>query len=365
MSETPLNQDQNSDEIDLKDLIFPLWKARKQILTIATICGILGGILGFLTPATYNASSIFLPQTMQSGGSGSSLGGLAEYAGMNLNTPMAGGDIPPSMYSTVFESEPFRKRILDSKIWKDGDSITYRYYLENQPSSIIGTFKEYSFGLPSKIFALFSNKDERVKFDKMVKEIDSLSRTEYDLLNQISTKVSIVLKEELITISVVENNPIIAAQITKVVESVLQDWINEYKTNHAKIQFEFVEKQLNIKQMEFFSIQEQLSTFRDKNQNILSPAISNQIDRLQAKFNLANSLYTELANQKEQAAIQLSKVTPTFIILNPVKVPREKSGPNLKIYVFVSFFIGLTLSSGFFTLKKPIEKFFKELQTLN
>ena len=98
MSETPLNQDQNSDEIDLKDLVIPIWKSRKQILTTAIIFAIIGGIIGFLTPATYTASSTFLPQTSQVGGGLSgSLGGLASLAGINLNAPMSGGDIPPSM----------------------------------------------------------------------------------------------------------------------------------------------------------------------------------------------------------------------------------------------------------------------------
>ena len=118
MSETPLKQDQNSDEIDLKDLILPIWAARKQILIIASICGIFGGIIGFLTPATYTATSTFLPQTSQAGGGLSgSLGGLASLAGINLSTGAGGGgEIPPSMYATVLGSQPFKKRILDAKL---------------------------------------------------------------------------------------------------------------------------------------------------------------------------------------------------------------------------------------------------------
>ena len=102
MSETPLNQDQSSDEIDLKDIIRPIWNARKQILTIAFIFAILGGIIGFLTPETYTASSTFLPQTSQAGGGLSgSLGGLASLAGINLSTGAGGGGEIPPLSSTV------------------------------------------------------------------------------------------------------------------------------------------------------------------------------------------------------------------------------------------------------------------------
>jgi uncharacterized protein involved in exopolysaccharide biosynthesis len=353
MSETQLNQEQNSDEIDLKDLIIPLWKARKQILLTAIIFAVFGGILGFMTPATYTASSTFLPQTTQSGGAGGSLGGLAALAGINLNTPMAGGDIPPSMYSTVLASEPFRKRILDAKIWVNGDSITYRTYLENQSGSALGTIQEYTIGLPGKLIGLFATQQQEnlTKYD--TKGLQPLSNKEFGLLNAISGKVNIVndKKEGIITISVVEGDPVIAAQVTKVTEKVLQDWISEHKMKNAKAQYDFIVKQFVAKQKEFFSIQDQLALYMDRNQNVLSPTYLIRLERLQAEFNLVNSVYSELAKQKEQAAIQLSKDTPTFSVLDPVKVPKVKTGPKKLNFILMGFFGGIFLKICFLIIK--------------
>jgi uncharacterized protein involved in exopolysaccharide biosynthesis len=365
MSETPINQDQNSDEIDLKDLIIPIWRARKQILTIATICGILGGIVGFLTPATYTASSTFLPQTAQAGGGLSgSLGGLASLAGINLSTGAAGGgEIPPSMYATVLASEPFRKRILDAKIVVNGDSVSYRSYLENQPGSSLGTLQEYTIGLPGKLIGLLVTQGEENLVKNEVQGLQPLSNKEYGLLGAVSGKVSIVndKKEGVITISVVESDPIIAAQVTKVTENVLQDWISEYKMKNAKAQYDFIAKQFEAKQKEFFSIQDQLAGYMDRNQNMLSATYLTRLDRLQAEFDLVNTVYSELAKQKEQAAIQLSKDTPTFSVLDPVKVPKNRTGPNKFFYVIVTFISGLILSSVWVLVRKPIEEFFKGL----
>jgi uncharacterized protein involved in exopolysaccharide biosynthesis len=69
-----------------------------------------------------------------------------------------------------------------------------------------------------------------------------------------------------------------------------------------------------------------------------------------------------LAKQKEQAAIQLSKDTPTFSVLNPVKVPKEKAGPKKSIYVLGAFFIGFIFSAGGFLARKPIQEFFKDMK---
>jgi uncharacterized protein involved in exopolysaccharide biosynthesis len=346
MSENNPSPSNSEDEIDLKDLIIPIWKARKQILTTAFLFAVVGGIIGFLTPATYTASSTFLPQTSQSGGAGASLGGLAALAGINLSTPSTGGDIPPSMYATVLRSEPFRKRILDEKIWINGDSVTYRAYLDNQPGSSLGTIQEYTIGLPGKLVGLFASKEEDKQLSNEVGGIQSISNKEHGLLNAVSGKVSIVndKKEGIITISVVESDPIIAAQVTKVTEKVLQDWISEHKMKNGKAQYDFIAKQFEAKQREFFLIQEELAGYMDRNQNVLSATYLTRLERLQAEFDLVNSVYSELAKQKEQAAIQLSKDTPTFSVLDPVKVPKVRTSPNRSLYILFSFFIGLSLS---------------------
>lgn len=364
MSATPLNQDQNSNEIDLKDLIIPIWKARRQILNSSLIFALLGGILGFLTPATYTASSAFLPQISQTGGGLSgSLGGLASLAG--INGAAGEGDIPPTMYVRVLASEPFRKRLLDATIWADGDTISYRNYLASRPSSGfgLGTLKEYTIGLPGKILGMISNdKEDGAGSEKG--GLQALSDDEYKLHNSLTGKVTIETddKEGLVTITVVESDPTVAAEVAKVTEEVLQEWIIEYKVKNAKAQYDFIEKQFDLKQKEFFSIQDQLAAYMDRNQNVLSATYLTRLERLQAEFNLVNTIYSELARQKEQAAIQLSKDTPTFSIIDPVKVPKEKTGPRKSMNVIGGLFIGFIFSAGWFLVRKPVLEFFNGMQ---
>ncbi len=365
MSETSLNQDQNSDEIDLRDIILPLWKARKQILTTAIIFSIIGGIIGFLTPATYTASSTFLPQTSQAGGGLSgSLGGLASLAGINLSSGAGGGgEIPPNMYATVLGSQPFRKRILDAKIFVNGDSVSYRDYLTNQPKTILGTISEYTIGLPGKVIGAMSSKEVNSP-DLATKGLQPLSDEEYKLHNAVAGIVSISndKKEGIVSLTVVEEDPLVAAQVAQVTEQILQDWIIEYKIKNAKSQYDFIEKQFETKQKEFFSIQEQLANYTDRNQNVLAASYLTRLDRLQAEFDLVNTVYSELAKQKEQAAIQLSKDTPTFSVLDPVKVPKEKTGPKKSIYILGAFFVGLVSSAGWALGSKPVKDFLKGMK---
>ena len=367
MSETPLNQDQNTDEIDLKDLIIPIWKARKQILTTAIIFAIFGGIIGLLTPATYTASSTFLPQTSQAGGGLSgSLGGLASLAGINLSSGVGGGgEIPPSMYSTVLGSQPFRKRILDAKIVFNGDSISYRDYLKTRPKTILSTFSDYTIGLPGKFIGLMQS-TEKSSGNLTEELLQPISDEEYGLQNAVGGVVSISndKKEGIVSLTVVEGDPMVAAQVAQITEQILQDWIIEYKIKNAKSQYDFIAKQFESKQKDFFLIQEQLANYTDRNQNVLAASYLTRLDRLQAEFDLVNTVYSEMAKQKEQAAIQLSKDTPTFSILDPVNVPKEKTGPKKIVYVIRGLIIGFILSFGWILGRKPLQKFIKIIQSI-
>lgn len=359
----PVNSAHAEDEIDLKELILPLWKGRKQILLSAFLFAVLGGVLGFLTPITFTASSTFLPQTAQSGGAGGNLGGLAALAGINLNASTSGEDIPPTMYARVLGSEPFRMRLLDAKIWLAGDTVSYRRYLETLPESSLGIVKDFTIGLPGKIFSLFAE-DKKEAVSDVVGGLQALSDKEYALHNSLADKIKIDIdkKEGVVSITVVESDAMVAAQVAKVTEEVLQDWIIEHKIKNAKTQYDFIAKQFEAKQKEFFSIQDQLALYMERNQNMLSAPYLTRLERLQAEFNLMNTVYTELAKQKEQAAIQLSKDTPTFSVLDPVKVPKGKTGPKKSLYILGAFFMGLIFSAAWFLARKPIQEFFKGMQ---
>ena len=267
------------------------------------------------------------------------------------------------MYATVLGSQPFRKRILDAKIVVNGDSVSYRDYLIHQPKTVLGTISEYTIGLPGKVIGAMSSKEE-INADLVTEGLRPLSDEEYKLQNAVAGIVSISndKKEGIVSLTVVEGDPLVAAQVAQVTEQILQDWIIEYKITNAKAQYDFIEKQFETKQKEFFSIQEQLANYTDRNQNVLAASYLTRLDRLQAEFDLVNTVYSELAKQKEQAAIQLSKDTPTFSVLDPVQVPKQKTGPKKLIYIFAAFFVGLICSAGWVLGSKPIQTFLNELK---
>lgn len=74
--------------------------------------------------------------------------------------------------------------------------------------------------------------------------------------------------------------------------------------------------------------------------------MNNELQRLEAEYNFAFNIYTELAKQLEQAKLQVSKDTPVFSIIEPVTVPAEKSAPKRPLILIIFTFIGLVVALG-------------------
>jgi uncharacterized protein involved in exopolysaccharide biosynthesis len=287
-------------------------------------------------------------------------------AGINLSSGGSGADIPPTLYPKVLSSAPFKAALLEAYIHLEGDSITYREYLSTRPTPAISVIKKYTIGLPGTLIGLMTSK-KQITNNNQKEELSPLDDKEYALQQAIGGLISIESnkKEGYVTLTVVDGDPIVAAQVALATEGVLQKWIIDYKVKNAKAQYDFTERQFQLKQKEFFGLQDELASFKDRNQNISSALFQNRLSRIEAEFNITNAVYTELAKQKEQAAIQLSKDTPTFSVIDPVSVPKEKTGPKKSIYLLGGFFLGLFLTAGYTLVQKPFHTFLTSLNSEN
>ena len=88
--------DNNSDEIDLIELLKTAWNGRKHIIIISLVFVLLGVTFAFLSPIVYSSSTTFINSQTESS-SGSGLSGVASLVGINLGSMSSGSEIPPTM----------------------------------------------------------------------------------------------------------------------------------------------------------------------------------------------------------------------------------------------------------------------------
>ncbi|WP_209330314.1 Wzz/FepE/Etk N-terminal domain-containing protein [Lunatimonas salinarum] len=338
-------------ELDLLALIKTIWEHRKQLYYFVGVFAVLGLVAAFVLPKQFTASSTFVPQTAESGRAGGSLSGLASLAGISLGNIGAGSEIPPSLYPKIVSSATFRKSLLESKISVSGSSelVTYRqYYEEIYSPGLVGSIKDFIVGLPGMITKLVTG-DSEVSVSESNNGLIVITKKESDLFKRLESQLVITPneKEGFVTISFVLPEPLMAAQMATHVQNLLQEEVIAYKITNAKEQLKFTEERYREKKTEFEEIQSKLATFRDRNQNIVSATAQNQLQRLEAEYNFAFTIYTELAKQLEQAKLQVSKDTPVFSVIQPVTIPIEKSAPRRPIVIIIFAFLGGVLGIGY------------------
>ena len=358
------NQDQNrisqEDSIDVIALLTTLWQSRKFIVKTILVFLILGVLISLLSPVKYSASTVFVPQLGSEVKAPSGLSSLASLAGINLSSGNQGGDISPLLYPNLSSNIPFKLALLSAPITEDtSDTLDVQFYLLSQKSgiNILSTIKKYTIGLPGLLFSSDTNTSSSQS------SLISLTEEEEELVEMLSEKytVSVNEKEGYVAVSALDKNPVIAAELVRIITANLQDEIIQKRLEKVQNNLDFTQTQYNQKKLEFEKIQDRLARFKDRNQNISSSLFLNELERIQAEYSIALNVVKELAAQVESAKLQVNKDTPIFSVIEPVTVPSERDSPKRTLIVLIWSFLGIIISSGFVLIKDPIAEILKEV----
>ena len=359
------NQHTSEDEIDLIELLKKVYLEKKFILKTSILAALFGIVYALFQPNEFTSTTTFIPQ-LSSGvkTGGSSLGGLASLAGINLGGMESSSEFPPSLYPQVVNGIPFKIDLLSSTINLNGGEILVKDYFSNQGGSslnILGTIKKYTIGLPSLILGSFNSQD--VALSKS--EIYTVTEEDQELFKTISSALSLSInnKEGFITISFTDNDKNIAAQITQIAQTLLQKKIIEFKNQSSKEMLDFATKQYDEKQTSYEKLQDKRAIFVDKNINISSSLFQNKLSRIESEVNISASIVQQLASQVEQAKLQVNKDTPVFTTIQPVTIPFERSAPKRSQIVIVFGFLGIVVSVGYVLVKEPLKEILKSIKS--
>ena len=187
------------DQIDIIALISKVWKGRKFVIKSAVIAAVIGILVAILTPNTFTASSMFTTNSSGSSSGGSSgLKGLASLAGINIGSSMEGAkEISPMLYGKILESYTFKKELLEAPIKNLEDVISLRDFFEQEASSstFLGTVKEYTVGLPSKIIGWFKS-DTKESSLQSVDGMNTISEEEFDYFKVIDEMLTLNINDK-------------------------------------------------------------------------------------------------------------------------------------------------------------------------
>ncbi len=350
------NSKVEDDEIDLIALAKTIWDERKFIIKTVFIFMLIGLFVALFSPKEFTASSTMVPQLSNSKSKLGGLSSLAAMAGFNLDIDMETSELSPYIYPQIVQSVPFQLELMETPFKLDGIDkpiSIYEFYTEDYASlNIISTVKKYTIGLPGVILgALKSKKPEEepaISGDSLFDSPIALTEDQETIRKMLSERVTLETndKEGYVVLNAAAHDPKLAAQVAHKAQSLLQKYITEFKIKKANAQLVFIEERYAEKRKDFEKAQANLAAFRDRNKNVTSALARTEEERLQSDYQLAFEVYSQLAQQLEQAQIKVKEDTPVFSIVKPVTVPIEKSKPNRPLILIIWTFLGGVIAIG-------------------
>ena len=344
------------DEIDLVALIKKLWLNRGLIIKCTCVFMVIGLVAALVAPKVFTASCDVVPQSSSNTGAKSQMSMLAKMAGINISQEQEIRTLSPYVYENIMKSTKFRKELMQTKIKfaeVEQPVSFFEYYTSeeyNKPS-VIDYIKKYTIGLPGVILGAIRGEQPAPDYSALGGEgsqIETTTKEEYKAMKLLGEAVVLTLddKKGFVTITVNMPEPLAAAQLAQATVDLLQEYITVFKVEKVKSNLDFVQSRYDEVKAEFEDVQARRARYRDANHNTIKNQARIEMERLEAEYQLAMNVYSELAMQLEQAKIKVKETTPILTIINPVTVPYKKSAPSRPTILLAFIFLGCVLGMG-------------------
>lgn len=366
-------QPAESDEIDLKDLFIKIWTQRKLILVVTAIAIVIGLLVAFLSPVEYSASCTVVPQQTEK--SGGNLAGIASMMGVNLGSGMSGETLSPTVYPNIVKSAPYCSDIMQTKITTKKSSVPitlYEYYTEDEyrDKNLFSIIAKYTIGLPGTILSAITSNDSEdlgqgIYSDTITGKVISLSEDERKVYEIISNNIQLELnsKDGYIVLGYSFGEPEAVAQITQNLYTTLDKYVRNYKAQKAEDNLIFVQSSYEDARADFLRKQSELAAFQDANRDLSTASARAVLRRLNSEYDIAFTVYNELAKQLEQAKLAVKQSIPVLTVIDPVVVPNQKSAPRRAMILIVFTFLGFIIGIGWVFIKPFIDDLRSSVRT--
>lgn len=329
-------------------------KYKKKYIWTAVLTFFIVWALALCVPNYYMCKVTLVPESGSSTSSMGSLMSLASSFGFNMGSN-AGKDadaITPSLYPDLMKSTDFVASLFDIKVKRDKDkqAMTYYEYL-----------KDYQRGplwdeALSAFFGLFaSDKDEKKK-DTL--NLFRLTPEQKSIMGQIQQNVVCIVdkKSEILSVSVKDQDPVVAAMVADSVRSMLQQSITDYRTSKARHDLAYIQQLHQEAKQKYERACDLYADFVDSNRDATLEVVRQKQSKLENEMQLLYNNYNAVTAQLLSAQAKVQEKTPVFTTMERATVPLVKAGPNRKMVVFLCTFLSIIFLTLWVMYKEDIFK---------
>ena len=332
--------------IDFGALWRSVTKRKKIYYKVLGITFVLGCVYAFSLPKVYKCEVMLAPE-LSTSRSTSSIASLARSFGMRLGNNAMGGSseaLLPTLYPDLMNSVDFKTSLFDVQVCAK-DSVKpksyYDYLLNDQKRTWWG---KAIGGTISALVSLIATKDST---DNSKVNPFRLTKQQTRIAQMIDRKVvcDVDQKTLVITIDVRDQDPLICATVADSVKERLQQFITDYRTNKARVDYEYNKKLCAEAKVRYERARQRYAEFADANQDLVLQSVRTKLTDLENELQLQFNTYQTYVAQLQSAEAQVQQDTPAFMTLQSATVPVKPSGPNKKKIVFVFLFLAFAITT--------------------
>ena len=341
MEENKYIEEQESS-IDFAKIFKDLLKHKMLYVKVLPVAFVLAAIYALGQPNFYSCTVTLAPE-MGGAKTGGGLAGLASSFGINIGSGQTGGDaINPTLYPDLMNSVDFKTSLFSVPVTIEGNkekgekdsTMTYYNYL------CYGQKAPWWSNAKKAVFSMFNDQSSMVN-----EKVDPfrLTKEQTDIVKAIDKNVvcDVDKKTMVITISVTDQNAVIAANMADTVKTRLQNFITDYRTSKARVDLEYNKKLYAETKARYDKARRLYAEFVDANQDIILQTVRQRQVELENDMQIQYNAFTQVAAQLLAAEAKVQEETPAFTTLQSATVPVLKAGPGRAkiclIFLFLAF----------------------------
>lgn len=328
--------------INIVDVIGLLKNDKKKIALYCGIAAVFGVVIALTTPKTYDSTVMLAPEESGMGFSGN-ISSLASMVGMNMKMGQSGDAIYPEIYPDLVESINFSVGLFPVKVRTKDGKVQCDYYTYLTKHTKCGLLDYPKLALANIIKSVKSEDKMKPTFNgKDDKTPLWLTHEQDEVVKGIlgSIKCSVDKKTSVITLTVTDQDPMVAAIMADSVKNHLQVAITEYRTKKACVDLEYMQKLYREARAQYDKARQLYASYSDANQDVILQTYQLKIDDLENDMQLKYNIYQQVVEQLQLAKAKVQERTPAFTVVQSATVPLRKSSKSNALVVLIWIFFG-------------------------
>lgn len=326
----------------------------KKIAIITCIVGAIGIVVALCQKREYTVSITLAPEAKAGSAAGGSLGGIASMLGMgNMAMGSSTDALNITLFPDICSSTPFLTQLFDVKLNPYVSPQDAKKGMVAEPTTVYlhMTGEDKPKGFMAQIIESIFGKPEEESSDSII--VSQLSKKQNGVVMALQKAITadVDKKTGITTISVTLDDKLMATELADTVCARLQNYIDLYRTKKERENLDYYTKLAEEAHEKLVKAQAAYASSMDYDRDVTLLSVSNRKDLLQQEADLANQIYSQMAQQREMARAKVQEMRPVFAVIEPATLPQTPT-KSRKNTVLAFGFVGFLLSAGWYLIGK-------------